>query len=126
MAGFLTPVIRIRPGYCSEWCNECNKVCPTNAIAHMTLEGKRTFSIGIARVTRSRCLAWDQGQYCLVCDEYCPYHAVNVIEHNGVNCPEVDPDICRGCGLCQTVCPAENKAIIVQGQIQKKLKPVEI
>jgi len=63
----------------------------------------------------------------MVCDEYCPYHAVKIIEHNGVNCPEVDPDICRGCGLCQTVCPAvPEKAIIVQAKPQRKLAAVEM
>lgn len=126
VSGFLTPVIRIGPKYCTEWCNECNKVCPSNAIEHMTLQEKLTVSIGTARVTKSRCLAWNQSRYCIVCNEYCPYHAVKLIEHNGVNCPEVDPDICRGCGLCQTVCPAQSKAIIIHGQPQRKLKPVEM
>lgn len=127
LTGLLTPIVRIELDYCSEWCNECNKVCPTNAIAHITLEEKRTVSIGTARVTKSHCLAWNEAEYCMVCDEYCPYHAVKIIEHNGVNCPEVDPDICRGCGLCQTVCPAvPEKAIIVQAKPQRKLAPVAL
>lgn len=127
VTGFLTPVVGIGPGYCSEWCNECNKVCPTGAIAHMSLEDKRTVSIGTARVTKSLCLAWEQAQCCVVCDEYCPYHAIKAVEHNGVNCPEVDADICRGCGLCQTVCPAQpDTAIIVYAQPQRRLEPVEL
>lgn len=125
-AGFLTPIITIKPGYCSEWCNECCKVCPTYAIAHISLAEKRTVSIGTAVVSKSLCLAWDKQEYCLVCDEYCPYHAIKTIKHKGVNCPEVDPDICRGCGLCQTVCPAEKCAITVHGHTQRRLQPVEI
>jgi ferredoxin-type protein NapF len=125
--GLLSPVVAMDPGYCQEFCNECTKVCPTGAITAMSLKQKQSVSIGTAEVTRSRCLAWEKGQYCMVCDEYCPYHAVKTVKHNYINCPEVDPEICRGCGLCQTQCPAEPaKAIIVHGRPQKRLKPVEI
>lgn len=126
LPGILTPVVRIGPSYCSEWCSECNKVCPTGAIAMMDLDEKRTVSIGRAVVSRNLCLAWEQREHCMVCDEYCPYHAIKVIDKGGVACPEVDPDVCRGCGLCQTVCPAQKCAIFVGGQEQRRLEPVEI
>jgi Pyruvate/2-oxoacid:ferredoxin oxidoreductase delta subunit len=126
VAGLLTPVVRIEPGYCSEWCNACNRVCPTGAIARMGLDEKRTVSIGTARVEHKLCLAWERHQHCVVCDEYCAYHAVKTVMHGGVPCPEVDPDVCRGCGLCQTVCPAEQVAIVVHAKPQKRLPPVEL
>lgn len=126
LGGILAPVIEIGPGYCSEWCNQCNKVCPTNAIAHISMEEKRAIAIGAAIVTRSRCLSWERGKYCMVCDEYCPYNAITKIEHKGVNCPHVARDICRGCGLCQIVCPTAPKAIIVYPAPQARQKPVEI
>lgn len=126
LAGLLTPVLKMGPGYCSEWCNECNKVCPTGAISHVNLNEKRTIRIGTARVYKEKCLAWRDSAYCVVCHEYCAYQAIKLISNNGVNCPEVDPEVCRGCGLCQTVCPAESVAIIVEGCIQKRLPPVNI
>jgi len=126
LAGFLSPVVSIGPGYCSEFCNACNTVCPSGAIAQMSLDAKRAMSIGTAEITRSLCLAWQHSQYCMVCGEYCPYHAIKAITDDGINCPEVDSDICRGCGLCQTVCPAEDTAIIIEGRPQRRLKPVEI
>ncbi|MBN2301341.1 MAG: 4Fe-4S binding protein, partial [Lentisphaerae bacterium] len=78
IAGLLAPVLEICPGYCAEWCNECGKACPTGAIRSMTLAQKRDISIGTARVARNKCLAWAQREYCLVCDEYCPFHAIRV------------------------------------------------
>ncbi|MFO7870152.1 MAG: 4Fe-4S binding protein [Kiritimatiellia bacterium] len=116
LGGLLTPVIAIGPGYCAEWCSECTKVCPTGAIERLSLEEKRCVSIGTAEVTRLQCLAWNEHQYCMVCSEYCPYGAISDIRHEGVNCPEVESDICRGCGLCQTVCPAEKTAINVRAR----------
>ncbi|MFC1498763.1 4Fe-4S binding protein [Verrucomicrobiota bacterium] len=126
LSGFWTPIIGIGAGYCNEWCNECNKVCPTNAIAHLSMKNKQSVSIGAAKVEKSLCLAWKENQHCMVCHEYCPYHAIKDIKEDNVPCPEVDPDICRGCGLCQTVCPAKETAIIVRGKPQKRLKPVEL
>jgi len=124
ITGLLTPVIKIGPGYCSEACNACNMACPSGAIARLSLEDKRTVGIGVARVARPDCLAWEQRKYCMVCDEYCPYHAINAIERNGISCPEVDPAVCRGCGLCQTVCPAiPAAAIVVNGRAQRRLAP---
>lgn len=125
-AGLLTPVVRIEPGYCFEFCKQCADVCPTRAIQPLTLWKKQQIAIGLAGVDRSRCIAWSQAQYCMVCAEFCPFQAVRAVQHGGVNCPEVDPEVCRGCGLCQVQCPANPKAIIVNSRPQKSLKPVEI
>lgn len=124
LVGLLSPHVRIGPGYCAEWCVACGQVCPTGAIQALSIKDKQKVSIGQATVNRPRCLAWTHQQYCMVCDEYCPYHAIKSIPQLGVNCPEVDSDICRGCGLCQTVCPAEQVAITVQGRAQRALDPV--
>jgi len=127
VAGLLTPRVQISPGYCSEWCHECTKVCPTGAIKRLSWEDKTCVSIGTAVVTRKRCLAWEKSQYCMVCDEYCPYHAIGHVDRDGVPCPVVNPDKCRGCGLCQTVCPAENAAaIVVTPGAQRRMAPVEL
>ncbi|MFH1970635.1 MAG: 4Fe-4S binding protein [Verrucomicrobiota bacterium] len=111
---WLTPRLDFSQRYCNEWCRVCTGVCPTGAIGHLSLEAKRALSIGTAQVNRSRCLAWNEAQYCMVCHEFCSYQAVRIVEHNGVNCPEVDEALCRGCGACQSHCPAEpSPAIIV-------------
>lgn len=104
---WLTPRLDFSRRYCNEWCRLCTGVCPTGAIGRLSLETKRALSIGTARVDRTRCLAWNEGQYCVVCHEFCSYQTVRIVEHNGVNCPEVDEAQCRGCGACQSQCPAE-------------------
>ncbi len=110
---WLTPSLDFSRCYCNEWCQRCTAVCPTGAIGHLSLEAKRALSIGIARVNRARCLAWKDAQYCMVCHEFCSYQAIRIIEHNGVNCPEVDEGLCRGCGACQCHCPVESPPAIV-------------
>ncbi len=120
--GLLTPVVRVAHKYgfgagqmacCEADCNECNKVCPTGAIRRLALDEKRDVAIGIARVNRLQCLAWSGHEFCLECKSVCPYDAIEEEEHNGVACPIVDAELCRGCGKCQCVCPATQKAAIV-------------
>ncbi|HAL92222.1 MAG TPA: ferredoxin, partial [Verrucomicrobia bacterium] len=106
LSGLLAPVVDYTKAHCFEYCNECAKVCPTGAIGRLALEAKRNRAIGLAEVHRGKCIAWSDGQYCMVCHEFCPYLAIEAVERNGVNCPVVKPDMCRGCGACQVNCPA--------------------
>jgi len=115
----LTPRLDFSRRYCNEWCRVCTGVCPTGAIRRLSLEDKRALSIGMAQVDRTHCLAWKDSQYCMVCYEFCSYQAVRIVEHNGVNCPEVNEAQCRGCGACQSHCPAElPRAIVVRARGQ--------
>ena len=115
LAGALTPVIEFQDDYCHETCAACAQVCPTGAIRRFPLARKPDYKIGTARVIHDKCLAWKHGEYCMVCDEFCPYKAVRVVKHGGVNFPEVDEALCRGCGACQCQCPADpGPAIVVE------------
>ena len=126
LAGLLTPSIGYSATHCYEYCNECSKVCPTGAIERLALESKRTLAIGLAEVARGKCIAWSDGQYCMVCHEFCPYLAIEAVERNGVNCPVVKPEMCRGCGACQVACPAQpDKAIVVKGIPQHRVRTLE-
>lgn len=116
LTGLLTPVIDYSKAHCFEYCNECTKVCPTGAIERLAIEAKRTLAIGLAEIDRKKCIAWHDQEYCMVCHEFCPYLAIGTVEQNGVNCPVVKPEMCRGCGACQVNCPAlPDKAIVVKG-----------
>jgi ferredoxin len=99
---------------CEESCNRCAEVCPTGAIRSISHAEKRRTQIGVAGVKKERCLAWADNEYCMVCDEYCPYNAIETVWQGDVACPVVNPDLCRGCGACEANCPAlEGKAIFV-------------
>ena len=126
LAGFLSPVVDYSRANCFEYCNECTQVCPTGAIERLTLEAKRNRAMGLAVVHREKCLAWTYRQYCMVCHEFCPYLAIEAVEHEGVNCPVVTPEMCRGCGACQVACPAlPDKAIVVHGIEPHPARPME-
>ena len=126
LEGLFTPVVRITDRYCGELCNECGKVCPSNAIKHSSLEEKQNIQIGVAEIIKPLCLCWEDRQSCMVCAGYCPYDAVETIEIDGIECPEIIADKCRGCGACQVVCPADKLAVIVRPAAQIVLDPVEV
>ena len=124
--GLLAPAIDYSRAHCFEFCNACSQVCPTGAIRRLPLPAKRSLAIGLAHVDRSQCIAWRDREYCMVCHEYCPYLAIEIVERDGVNCPVVLADRCRGCGACQVNCPAlPTKAIVVRGTPQRPLPPME-
>ncbi|MBR4653756.1 MAG: 4Fe-4S binding protein [Kiritimatiellae bacterium] len=118
--GLFTPVLRLRSRnleqeqYCFQDCVACTEVCPTGALRPITVDEKHSTPIGLAVIDRRKCIAWEKKEYCAVCDEYCPYKAIKLTEHGGVNCPTVDADKCRGCGACESNCPADPIAIVVK------------
>ena len=125
VAGLLAPKIDYAKAHCFEYCNECTKVCPTGAIERLALEAKRNRAIGLAEIDREKCIAWHDRQYCMVCHEFCPYLAIDSVAQGGVECPVVQPDMCRGCGACQVNCPAlPDKAIVVKGIPQRAARPL--
>jgi ferredoxin len=110
--GFWTPVLVPRIGCCTQECNACGEVCPTDAIHHFEIEEKSRIFIGLANVDRSRCLAWFGGRKCLVCAEYCSYHAIDWKEVDGVRVPLINSHKCTGCGACESACPVQPTAAI--------------
>ena len=118
--GLFTPVVHLRSRnpdqeqYCFQDCTACTRVCPTGALRPITVEEKHARPIGLAEIDLKKCLAWEKKEYCAVCDEYCPYKAVKLEKRGEVMCPVVDPKLCRGCGACESACPADPIAIIVK------------
>ena len=51
----------------------------------------------------------------MVCDEVCPYDAIDFMREPGnpVPVPHVNEDRCAGCGYCEHHCPIQNQAAIV-------------
>lgn len=104
-----TPILSSRQGACSyiTGCPQlCAQVCPVGAIRSIPLSEMKT---GIARVDHRACLAWDQGEKCLVCVEACLSDAAKSINGRVI----VDTEKCIGCGRCESGCPVPGSAIKV-------------
>lgn len=119
-----TPMLIPRLGYCEYNCNLCGQVCPTEAIPRLTLAEKQKAVIGRAVIDRNLCLPYAKNTPCLVCEEHCPIPEKAIkLESPGerVNSsdrlitfgrPVIDETLCNGCGICEYVCPLEEKAAI--------------
>lgn len=105
-----TPVFEPYATACDYECNLCGQICPSGAIAPLSLEEKRQAVIGTAQVNFEECVR------CMDCVENCPYHCFEDVEVEGMRgvFPKVIPADCVGCGICVTVCPEkEVKAIAI-------------
>ncbi|MBL8029161.1 MAG: 4Fe-4S binding protein, partial [Fibrobacteres bacterium] len=114
--GLQTPHLVPRIGGCEEKCNMCGFACPTGAIRELPLEEKRFVKMGTAVIDNSRCVAWAADKLCLICDEICPYDAIEfrivTTPLSTMKRPVVLADKCTGCGLCETKCPTIGRAAI--------------
>jgi len=115
LAGLLAPELAFEENYCHEDCRACTEVCPSGAISRLTLEEKRRFVIGLARVDPATCILV-KGEECSVCTRACSYDAISTPRAADASAmePRVDPAKCIGCGACEVLCPtAPEKAIRV-------------
>ena len=117
-AGFpalFSPAVTPRRGFCDPQCLECGRVCPTGAIRHLDASDRIWAKVGTATINRQTCLAWEFQKSCMVCDEVCPYDAVEFVkeENTAVPVPHVLENKCAGCGYCEHFCPVQNRAAIV-------------
>lgn len=104
-----TPYLASRQGACSfiSGCPQlCAQVCPVGAIRPIPVSEMKS---GVARVDHKACLAWDQGEKCLVCVEACLSDAAKSINGRVI----VDAEKCIGCGRCESGCPVPGSAIRV-------------
>jgi ferredoxin len=117
-AGFLQPRLDYDVSYCNYKCNVCSQVCPTGALMPLSVIEKKVTKIGESRFVEKNCIVHTKKTECLVCNEYCPTKAVELVpyRHYNLKIPRINRDICIGCGACEHVCPARpKKAIYVEG-----------
>lgn len=109
----LTPVLSFQKDYCRETCHRCNTVCPSGAIARLTLEQKRRALIGLAELDLEICLLAN-GRECTACIRGCPYEAIIMAasEDGFSNEPRVESAKCNGCGACEALCPTRPRRAI--------------
>lgn len=113
--GMFSPAVTPERKYCDPRCTVCGDVCPTRAIRAVSEQERVWARTGTAVIYRQKCLAWEHKKSCMVCDEVCPYDAVEFEKKPELPhpVPHVDENKCAGCGYCEHYCPVENKAAIV-------------
>ena len=120
-----TPVMNFNVRHCQLKCTLCSEVCPTGAIRRITVAEKMGIGpyqeqgpvrLGTAFISQPRCLPWANQIPCVVCEEVCPTtpKAIQTYDEEEkdvfgnlvvLNKPFIVPDLCIGCGICQSECP---------------------
>jgi ferredoxin len=125
ISGLLQPTMRYSVGsFCNYDCTVCSSVCPAGALRNLDVEEKRELQIGKAVFNRSMCVVYTSETDCGACSEHCPTQAVHMIPYKDtLRIPEVNEDLCIGCGGCESICPVRPRtAISVDGvDVQKRL-----
>lgn len=118
----LKPRLAYISSYCNYECTVCSEVCPTGAIKPLTVEEKVTTQVGIATFFKGRCVVNTEEKDCGACAEHCPTQAVHMVPYKGtLTIPQINPDLCIGCGGCESICPVRPmRAIIVKSNIEHK------
>lgn len=129
-AGFMQPHLDYSVSQCNFECTWCSKVCPTGAILPLTSEEKVTVQMGKAIFVKENCVVFTDETACGACSEHCPTKAVDMVPYKGnLVIPQVNQDICVGCGACEHPCPLPKdfKAIYIEGNATHQIaqKPVE-
>ena len=117
LGGMMQPKLYFDHGFCNYDCTICGDVCPTGAILPLTKEEKHHTQMGQVQLIIENCIVYYDETSCGACSEHCPTQAVHMVPYKGaLTIPEIDQEICVGCGGCEYVCPAiPFKAIYVEG-----------
>jgi len=120
LSALYSPVVKPRRGPCAPDCTACGDVCPTGSLRPLHPEEKLKAKVGTARIFRQKCLAWEFDKKCLICDEVCPFDAIEFrkLPDMHIAVPFVNEKKCFGCGYCEYHCPVQAVPAIVVEPMQ--------
>ncbi|MDO9679788.1 MAG: 4Fe-4S binding protein [Bacteroidales bacterium] len=114
--GILLPVLNFKHHFCSYECNVCSQVCPNDALKPLSIKDKQLAQIGQTQFYLEKCIVHTDGTDCGACDEHCPTKAITMVPYgdSGLFIPNLEPELCIGCGACEYICPAvPEKAMVI-------------
>jgi formate hydrogenlyase subunit 6/NADH:ubiquinone oxidoreductase subunit I len=128
LTGIMQPVMNYHKSFCTYNCTACTEICPTGALKPLAMDAKKLTQLGKATFIKDNCIVKTEKTACGACSESCPTKAVYMVPYEGtLLIPEVNAEICIGCGHCEYACPtAPYKAIFVDGnEVHKAAKKPE-
>ena len=119
----LKPYMSFNNKYCNYSCIVCSQVCPTDAIKPISVEEKKVAQVGIAEFYIDLCIVKTEENDCGACSEHCSTQAVHMVPYKGtLTIPKVEPELCIGCGGCESICPVrpERAIVIISNAVHQK------
>lgn len=115
-AGWLHPRLDYTRAFCNYDCRRCAEVCPDGALVLLPLAEKQVTRLGRAELVQRLCVVERDGTDCAACSEHCPTKAVDTVPYRaGLRLPQINAELCIGCGACEFACPVKpQKAITVK------------
>ena len=123
----LRPHCSFESSYCNYDCKVCSEVCPSHAISLASTEDKHTTQVGIATFNKNRCVVNTNETDCGACAEHCPTTAVHMVPYKGtLTIPQVEPELCIGCGGCESICPVRpfRAIVVVANALHQRIEPM--
>ena len=121
----LKPYMSFDRKYCNFSCIACSQVCPSDAIKPISVDEKKVTQIGIAEFYIDKCVVKTDNTDCGACSEHCPTQAVHMVPYKGtLTIPKVEPELCVGCGGCESICPVrpERAIVIISNPVHQTAK----
>jgi MauM/NapG family ferredoxin protein len=92
----------------------CTAACPSGALQRVQKTPEDILAkvrMGTARIDHNLCYSYN-GASCGVCARACPFEGL-ALRVGFFERPEIDPDRCVGCGLCERACIRYPQAVVV-------------